>query len=167
MNYFFDTSAVIYLVEKWRLSDCLLRFAQDNELLIPPRVREEFLNGEVEDSNISLVDNLFSLAEVELERSFLPYFDFEATDGAIWVMSCAHRSHGSCCVIDEAFARGVCDVLGVKYTGSIGIIRRLFEKKLLSADEIPGLRERIRDSSFFYNDRVMAEFDSITGMFEK
>jgi len=159
LKFVFDTSAVIYLVEKWKLTEELSEFSKSHQLLIPQRVKEEFVNGEIQESDLLTLGRLFDPLPVKLEESLLPYFNFDSTDGAIWVISCGMELDECCCVIDEEFGRSICELLGVTYTGSIGIMREMISEKIIPRSRIPQLKTKIRDSAFYHSKALLEELD--------
>jgi predicted nucleic acid-binding protein len=159
LKLIFDTSAVIYLMEKWGLVPELLNLSATHELLVPQRVREEFLNGDVSEADRSNIDRVFGLVSVALDEELLPFFNFDSSDGAIWVISFVSHTQGSCCVIDEEFGRSVCDTVGVKFTGSIGILRLMVKERLIEASRVKEVKTRIRQSSFYQKDWLLDKID--------
>lgn len=159
MKLVFDTSAVIYLMERWGLVDELLDLSERHELLIPQRVREEFLSGDVTDSNRADIDRVFTLVPVALDKSLLPYFNFESSDGAVWVMSCCNGIDDFCCVIDELFGRNVCETLGIRFTGSIGVIRMMVKEGILNKSRIEEVKALIKQSSFYHKGSLLDKID--------
>jgi predicted nucleic acid-binding protein len=160
MKYVFDTSAVIYLLEKWGLLEKLLLFTSENDLCIPPRVREEFVSGDLGASDVKNLDRVFSVVQVKLDADLLPYFNYDASDGAVWVMSYTRQNPGDCCVIDEEFARDLCQFLRVRFTGCIGILKEMHESSIISSRELLQVKERIRKSSFYCTGRLLKELDN-------
>lgn len=159
LKFIFDTSAVIYLMEKWHLVDELVEFSRNHQLLIPERVRQEFVTGDINELDRLLLAKLFLPVPVELEESLVPYFNFDSTDGAIWVISHAMHTANSCCVIDEEFGRNICKFLGVPCTGSIGIILQLISSGIIPKADSSKLKAKIRSSSFFYSKALLDELD--------
>jgi predicted nucleic acid-binding protein len=146
-------------MEKWQLTDELLEFSRHHQLLIPERVRQEFVTGDIRELDRIGLAQLFLPVPVELEESLVPYFNFDSTDGAIWVVSHGMHTVNSCCVIDEEFARNICKFLGVHYTGSIGIVRQLIESGILSKADVPKLKAKVRLSSFFHDRTLLDGLD--------
>jgi len=159
MNFVFDTSAIIMLIEICHLKTQLLQFSEWNTLLMPPRVKDEFLNGSVSPSDASTLEEIFSVAPVELDERLLPYFNFDASDGAIWVMSYACKHSDCCCVIDEEYGRKICELFGLEFTGAIGIITKMRKTGLLSDQKILEIKDGIRRSAFYYTEQLLSEFN--------
>lgn len=159
LKLIFDTSAVIYLMEKWGLVPELLSLSASHELLVPQRVREEFLDGDVKDADRSNIDRVFKLVPVALNEELLPYFNFDSSDGAIWVMSFVSRAEDSCCVIDEEFGRRVCDTVGIRFTGSIGILRMMVKEGMIEPRRVKEVKARIRQSSFYHREWLLERID--------
>jgi len=163
MNYVFDTSPLIYLIEKWRLADKLLQFSLTNKLYIPTKVKGEFLEGSMASPDVLALDEIFSVITVDLDRSLLPYFNFDSSDGAIWVISHARRNPDCCCVIDEKFGRNICSDLSVNCIGSIGIVIELKKADLLSSEDLLDIKGRIRKSKFYCTEELLSELDVYIG----
>ena len=159
MKLIFDTSAVIYLMEKWGLVPELLSLSASHEFLIPQRVREEFLDGNISGTDRSNIDRIFGLVPVALDDSLLPYFNFDSGDGAIWVISCVRHTNDSCCVIDEEFGRSVCETTGARFTGSIGIIHMMSKEGILSKNRIEEVKTLIKGSSFYHKKSLLDRID--------
>jgi len=159
MNYIFDTSAIIMLIEISRLKNELIEFSQENTLLVPCRVKDEFLNGSVSLLDASIFEEIFSVISVELEERLLPYFNFDSSDGAIWVMSYACKNSDCCCVIDEEFGRKICELFDLQFTGAIGIIRKMRKIGLLSDQKLLEIKDRIRSSKFYYTEQLLTELN--------
>lgn len=145
-------------MEKWGLVTELLGLSRSHELLIPQRVREEFLIGSITETDKANIDRVFDLIPVSLNEDLLPYFNFDSRDGAIWVISQASREENSCCVIDEKFGRSVCQTIGVRFTGSIGIIHLMMKEGVLKPADVKDLKARIKKSSFFQDDSLVDSF---------
>lgn len=161
MKLVFDTSAVICLLERCLLTDELIQLSSSHKLLIPQRVREEFLAGEVSDSDRTNLDRVFELVPVSLVDSLLPYFNFETTDGAIWTISYSLRNQDTRCVIDEEFGRRVCDTVGADFTGSIGVLKIMYNRKILDAEKTKQVKTNLRQSSFFHKGWLLDEIDKV------
>lgn len=159
MNYIFDTSAVIVLIEICRLKEALLKFSQENKLYVPLKVKEEFLYGSDPSESIDF-DDIFSVINVELDTRLLPYFNFDSSDGAIWVMSYACKNLDCFCVIDEEYGRNICRFFNLKLRGSIRIIIELRKAGLLSGKDLLDIKDRIRKSKFYYTEKLLNELDS-------
>lgn len=163
MRYVFDTSAVIYLLEKWKLADELQEFSRSNELCIPERVKEEFLCGEVDPVDAVDLEKIFKVCRVSLDARLLPFFSFDQSDGAIWVISHALRHQDVCCVIDEKFARELCKFLArtkglkIRLTGTIGILKTMRTAGILTRKDLAGIRNKIKKSKFRYDIELLQE----------
>ena len=163
MNYIFDTSSVIVLIEICRLKEVLLKFSRDNGLFIPLRVKEEFLYGSDPSKNIDF-DDIFSVKPIELDKRLLPYFHFDSFDGVIWVISYACKNSNCICVIDEEFGRKISTLFNVRFTGAMGIIIELRKAGLLSGKDLLDIKERIRKSKFYHTEKLLSELDSYIGI---
>lgn len=162
MDYIFDTSSVILLVEKCGLTNQLLKFSQTNKLYVPNRVMEEYTEGKkVSSSDITNFKRVFSVINPALEEALLPYFNFDESSGEIWVISHALRNPECCCVIDEEFGRNITTLFERKLTGAIGIIKELKRQNLLSDDDLRQIRVRVRRSGFYLSKRLVKELNGI------
>ena len=159
MRYIFDTSAIIVLLEICDLEDQLKRFSVENELHVPPRVAEEFLEGCSIDPSVFTAP--FKVVNVDLEQELLPYFNFDSSSGEIWVISHVFKHQDYCCVIDEEFGRRICRFFGFKLTGSIGIIDELRKQGFLADDDLEQTRNKIRKSRFYLSKELLKKLDAI------
>jgi predicted nucleic acid-binding protein len=158
MDYVFDTSAVIVLLEICGLEKQLLAFSGKNALYIPNKVREEFLDGCKIDREAI---NAFSLVNPSLNKQLVSYFVQHSNSGEFWTIS--HScSNGNCiCVIDDGFGRDLCGFLGVKFTGSIGIIDEMKKQGYLAKEDLLEIREKIRRSNFYLSKELLVKLDEI------
>lgn len=162
MDYIFDTSSIILLFEKCGLKKQLLQFSQTNRLHAPTRVMEEYVRGKnVTPTDITDFKKVFSLINPILEKVLLPYFNFESTDGAIWVISHTLGNPECWCVIDEEFGRNIATLFERKLTGAIGIIDEMKRQNILSDVELHKIRKNIRKSGFYLSKKLLKELDKI------
>jgi len=167
MKYIFDTSAVIYLFEKCRLIEELLTFSKRNSLCIPQRVEEEFLFGNVKQSDKVNLKKIFKVTHVTLDSGLLPYFGYDDSDGAIWVISQGLRNSGSWCVIDEIFGRDLCKFLRsvlrlkLRFTGTIGVLKRMKTSGALSQEKLKVVKDTIKQSSFYFDRNLLNELEQL------
>jgi len=162
MDYIFDTSSAIVLLEKCVLRNQLLKFSKANKLYVPTRVLEEYVRGEnVNPSDIADFKKVFSVINPTLEEVLLPYFNFDESSGEIWVISHALRNPGCGCVIDEEFGRNIATLFETKLTGAIGIIMELKRQKILSDDDLRQIRVKVRKSRFYLSKKLLRELDKI------
>lgn len=159
MKYIIDTSAIIVLLEICCLENQLRKFSLNNELHVPPRVAEEFLEGAKIDS--SVFATIFKVVNVDIEQTLLPYFNFESSSGEIWVISYALTHKDCCCIIDEAFSRKICQHFNVKLTGSIGLISEIRKQGLLTDDDLAKVRDKIKRSNFYLSGELLRKLDII------
>ena len=145
------------LLETCLLEPALRQFGQTHDLLITKRVREEYGAGPGPNLRTTLLSTIFKLVDVEIDQRLLPYFHFDSTSGEIGVISYALRQTGSFCVIDEEFARQVCHLFDLHFTGSVGIIKQMHREHLLNRNDMHLIRERLRRSNFYLTDRLLNE----------
>ena len=106
MDFIFDTSAVIVLLEICDLKNQIQEFATKNSLFIPKRVREEFLDGcKVDKKDV----DVFSILPPEIFEEFLPYFNRNTSSGEFWTISQGSKIKNCVCVIDDGFGRDLLD----------------------------------------------------------
>jgi len=157
MNYVFDTSATVVLIETCCLEEALRRLGQTTRLIAPKRVKAEYVNGERATCDLKTFERIFETADVVVDSELLPYFDFDAECGEINVISYALQNKESCCVIDEGFGRRICALHGLPLTGSIGIIKEMCQVGLISKEERRSIRRRLRQSSFYISKELLHE----------
>jgi predicted nucleic acid-binding protein len=162
-KYVFDTSPSIILLEKCRLRSQLSSFAKNHTLVAPKRVMEEYSVGDRENSkpDVSVFREIFSPIDVQMDAELLPFFYYDSSSGEIGVMSYARQHPNFTCVIDEVFARNVCSLMGIKVTGTIGIIREMKNCKLLGSDDLKAIRHRIKNCRFYLSKALLRELDLI------
>ncbi len=158
MEYIFDTSAVIVLLEICGLKKQIQAFSTKNSLCIPNRVREEFLNGcKIDKKDI----DVFSLVQPVLNEELLPYFNRNTSSGEFWTISHGCNNTNCVCVIDDGFGRDLCRFLRIRHTGSIGIISEMKKQGFLSKEDLVSIREKIRNSRFYLSKELIAKLDEI------
>jgi predicted nucleic acid-binding protein len=151
------------LLEKCHLHTQLLEFGKLCTIFAPERVMEEYAVGDGQNPNpdLSIFRKVFFPAKVNLDNELLPYFNYESTSGEIWVMSYARRYPEFTCVIDETFARNICNLLGIKLTGTIGIVREMKKFGLLSPEDLNNIRQSIKNSRFYLSRELLRQLDEI------
>lgn len=157
MNYAFDTSATVVLIETCGLGEALRTFGHTNRLVTPRRVKEEYLNGTRPERDLGAFESTFETVDVVVDSELLPYFGFDADCGEINVISYALHIEKSCCVIDEGFGRRICALFGLSLTGSLGIIKELGRLELISKKEKRSIHRRLRHSSFYLSKELLRE----------
>ena len=160
-KYVFDTSALIILVEKCELQDAFVKFANERDLFIPTRVREEFFAGDIHDYHKETIENCFTPIDMTLADELLPYFNFDSTSGEIWVISYALKNPSTTCVIDEGFGRNICRLFSINVCGSIGIIGEMKKAGILSKSDLLNVRNKVRDTRFYLSKNLCNELDKI------
>jgi predicted nucleic acid-binding protein len=151
------------LLEKCHLQPQLLQLGKLCTIFAPERVMEEYSigDGQISQPDTRIFRQVFFPAKVNLDEELLPYFNYESTSGEIWVMSYARHHPEFTCVIDEAFARNLCNLLGVKVIGTIGIIREMKTFGLLTTSDLGCVRESIRKSRFYLSRELLRQLDEI------
>lgn len=162
-RYIFDTSPAIILLEKCGLRSQLSSLAKNHTLVAPNRVMEEYSVGDGENPkpDIRAFREVFSLANLHLDEELLPFFNYDNSSGEIWVISYARQHPDFTCVIDETFGRNICNLLGMKVTGTIGIIREMKNCNLLSSDDLNVIRSKIKKCRFYLSRELLRELDLI------
>jgi predicted nucleic acid-binding protein len=157
MNFIFDTSATVALIETCRLETSLLEFSENHRLFVSQQVKEEYLAGERAERNILVFERVFESLVVSLDQRLLPYFHFDESCGEISVISHAIRNPDCCCVIDEEYARRICELFDVALTGTVGILLKLRDAGLVSRRELRTVRKRLQNSRFFLSKRLLKQ----------
>jgi predicted nucleic acid-binding protein len=162
-KYFFDCSPTIRLLEKCQLYSPLKAFSKIYTISAPIRVMEEYSIGDGKNPkpSLELFKQIFNPITVRADEDLLPYFFNESTSGEFWVISYVRQHPDFTCVIDEAFGRSVCETLGVKVTGTIGIIKEMKIQNLLTLAELQFARLAIKKSRFYLSTELLHELDEI------
>lgn len=91
----------------------------------------------------------------------LPYFNFDENAGEIWVISYALTYHTFCCVIDEGFGRNVCNHMGVKVTGTVGIIDEMKKQGLLMPHDLECINKTVNNCRFYLSKELKEKLNLI------
>ena len=153
------------LLEKCQLCSQLKAFFSMCTVLSTTRVMEEYSIGDGDNPkpNIETFKQVFNPINVKLDNELLPYFYYESTSGEIWVISYARQHPEFTCVIDETFARNICNLLGVKVTGTIGIIKEMKNNGFLTAQDLVSIRSSIKNCRFYLSSQLLNQLDQICG----
>ena len=158
MEYIFDTSAVIVLLEICGLKKQIQAFSTKNAVCIPNRVREEFLDGcKIDKKDV----DVFALVSPVSNEELLPYFNRNTSSGEFWTISHGWNDTNCVCVIDDGFGRDLCRFLRIRHTGSIGFISEMKNQGFLSKEDLVSIRQKIRNSSFYLSKELIAKLDEI------
>ena len=158
MEYVFDTSVVIVLLEICGLENPLRAFSIKNPLYMPKRVKEEFLDGCKVDKEVI---NIFSVCNPAIDENLLTYFNQDSSSGEFWTISYCCRNDSCVCVIDEGFGRNLCKFLGIKLTGSVGLIGEMKKQGFLSRENLLEIHNKIKESHFYLSKELLEKLDSI------
>jgi predicted nucleic acid-binding protein len=131
----------------------------------PNRVMEEYSIGDRDNPkpNVDNFREVFRPIDVTLDHELLPYFYYESTSGEIWVVSYARQHPDFTCVIDETFARNICNLLKVKVTGTIGIIGEMKDNGFLDQQDLKNIRIAIKNCRFYLSKELLHQLDQICG----
>lgn len=151
------------LLEKCQLKSQLLRFAENNILCVPQNVIEEYAIGDRENPkpNLSVFREVFSQIPVNLDEELLPFFNYDSSPAEIWVVSYARQYPEYCCVIDEMFARNICNLMNVKIIGTIGIINEMKVCGLLDSEDLKAIRNAIKNCRFYLSKVMLKKLDIV------
>jgi predicted nucleic acid-binding protein len=124
---------------------------------------EEYVVGDSQNPkpDITIFRQIFLPAKVNLDNELLPYFNYDSSSGEIWVISYARHHSEFTCVIDEAFGRNICNLFGVKVTGTVGIIKELKRFELVNSIELNQIRLNIKKARFYLSKELLRQLDEI------
>ena len=164
-KYVFDTSPSIVLLEKCQLYSQLKAFSKEFTVTAPTRVMEEYRLGDRDSPkpNVGTFLDVFNPIEVTLDEELLPYFYYDSACGEIWVVSLARQHPEFTCVIDEMFARNICNLLKVKIIGTIGIVKEMKDNGFLCQQDLRLIRDRIKNTRFYLSKPLVRQLDQICG----
>jgi predicted nucleic acid-binding protein len=151
------------LLEKCQLKAQLLAFSNKFTTIAPTHVMEEYCMGDWENPkpNADAFREVFRPTDVKLDDELLPYFYYESTSGEIWVISYARQNPEFTCVIDEMFARNICNLLKVKVIGTIGIIKEMKNNDFLIKQDLRNIRNAIKNCRFYLSKDLLNQLDQI------
>ena len=130
--YVFDTSAVLNFGQRGHLQPLLTRFGRIYQLLITPDVV-----GELTDPHHKPFNDAFVPAHFTIQSPKTTAFDLETLTrfavmfgpGEISVMALAKELHATA-VLDERAARAEAVKLGLKFTGTLGLLNDARQRRL-------------------------------------
>jgi predicted nucleic acid-binding protein len=120
-------------------------------------------DGDNPKPNIETFQDVFKTIDVKLDDELLPYFYYESTSGEIWVISYARQHPEFTCVIDEMFARNICNLLKVKVTGTVGIIKEMRDSGFLTQQDLRNIRKTFKNCRFYLSKELLSQLDQICG----
>jgi predicted nucleic acid-binding protein len=124
---------------------------------------EEYAVGDSQNPqpDVTVFREVFHPAKVNLDNELLPYFNYDSSSGEIWVISYARHNPEFTCVIDEAFGRSICELFGLKVTGTVGIIKELKKFGLVNSNELNQIRLDIKKARFYLSKELLKQLDKI------
>jgi predicted nucleic acid-binding protein len=128
---------------------------------VPQRVIEEYFQGDNTRSGMPIFQRTFAPAKAKLESELLPFFNFDSSSGEIWVISYGLQNPNSVCVIDEDFGRSLCELFDLNFTGTIGILKKMKQMKLLCNSELKRTKRTIKTCGFFLSKQMSRELDAL------
>ena len=133
----FDTSAILNFGQRDDLQPLLSRFAAIYRLTTTPDVVNELSDPDRKEFNAELVRAHFTVQSVQavpFDLATLTRLAVTIDPGELSVMLAAKELKGIA-VIDERLARQEADTLGIKLTGTLGLLRDALENAWLTDDE--------------------------------
>jgi predicted nucleic acid-binding protein len=161
MRYVFDNSALSELLRKCGLIECMKLFSKENELLVPERVKEEFLRNDPPPESVSILEDEFRLIEVEPDDRILPYFHFDSTSGEFWVLSYGINDPEAICVIDEGKARTVAKHENITIIGTVKLLEILRDGDSITRSELDETKRIILAGDFRLSPALREQLDSL------
>ena len=158
MDYVFDTSAIVVLVETCGIASQLKQLGNSVALLTTQTVINEYSAGTRSTRNIGIVSNIFSKVAVNSDPKLLPYFSYDASSGEFSVLTYVLQDPTCrCCVIDEEFGRTVAKTFELTLKGTVGIILMMKQMGLITRKEVRSIKRSIRASSFYLSESLLRE----------
>jgi|GEM_PF-3082737 len=142
-----DTSSLSALTKIKRL-DLLELFSDD--IVIPASVEREILKSDTAKGIDWKLVRVTELNKREEKRSSRLRRDYNLGEGESAVLAlCEHNNYSA--VIDERASAKIADVLGIKYTGTLNIIRKSYQKDIIKTkSELKRILRDLEEKDNFY-----------------
>ncbi len=130
-----DSTPLIFLAKIGKLH--LLRSVFE-EVLIPEEVYNEVVLQGEEYPDAALIEESVKIGTVKVKRAKPAQIDAPIEEGEKAAIALALREKIDDVLIDEGKVRRVAKILGLKPKGTIWILSALYEKELISKEELRG-----------------------------
>jgi len=160
-----DSSPIILLIDKINEGDALYILSENGEnLKLPESVYNEFNNGATTNSIDGFIDDgVFDIIEgmSTEEEDYIKNRWPNLGSGEINVLAWAKRLQKEdkefLCVLDDLNARRACETMGFQLTGSVGLLKLLKTRGLVSNPKIVEIVNKIRDSDFHIKEEILED----------
>ena len=136
-------------------------FSKNNDLIVPERVKAEFLSDNPTFECISLLDSEFNTVEIEPDVSLLPYFNFDSTSGEFWVLSYGKNDPEAVCVIDEGKARTIAEFENIEKIGTIKLLEIMRDGESITRGELDDAKRTILNGDFRLSRTLREQLESL------
>ena len=149
LKFIFDNSALVAIVEKLKLHNEIKQLKGQIELIIPSTVFKEFC-VKASKENEEFVKTNFKILNLEPDQTLTRFLETES--GEVLVISQGMKYQANkekyFCVIDEKAARDVAELFELQKTGTIGVLRTMYEMKIISMDKLKTIKLILLNSDF-------------------
>jgi predicted nucleic acid-binding protein len=158
-----DSSPLILFIDRINEEKCLhLLSSNGNIPTIPKSVYNEFkekdndnvLDGMVSNRTLDLLEGITTSEEDEI-RNLRPGLGNGEVNVLAWALHLQKQGKDICCILDDGEARKFCQELGLPLKGSMGLIKLLKEERLLSKSEIEKIIDKIKESNFRVDEKIL------------
>ena len=138
----FDSTCIIAFLGELQEPDLLVSFIQDGyRLIIPICVYQEIIENPAKNSLEHLLKTKKFFTSIEVEAKELEIFQAAnpklgkgECETMLLGMKAKHTEKRYCCILDDRLARERAEKIGLKITGTIGLLQRLVKKERISLD---------------------------------
>lgn len=161
----FDNSALILFLEYIEEEKCLHLLSESGEhLIVPESVYHEFdhrdfdgkLDESIEESILKKFEGMSESIEQRIKNRFPVLHDGEI-NVLTWGMQLKKENKNFWCVLDESNGRKAAKKLNLPVKGSIGLLKILKDKNLISKSQLEIICDKIKDSPFFIKEELLRE----------
>jgi len=128
------------------------KFSKETTFIVPFKVFEEFSRKATE-RNQELVKSTCHILKFNFDSRLKRFL--EEDSGEIFVLSYGlnlkQKNEQYFCVIDESIARTVAETFEISKIGSIGVLKIMYEKRMLEMEKLLVLKKIIVGSDFRIN----------------
>ncbi len=157
-----DSSMLILFLEEIDEANSLFILSSNGEdLRLPKSVYDEFnnyntLDGFINDGVFDIIEGMSSEEEEKI-KSRWPTLGSGEINVLAWAKRFKDINKEFFCVLDDLAARKACSEMGFPLTGSMGLLKILRNRGLLSHSQIIEIVQKIRESNFHISENILED----------
>ena len=158
----FDTSSLILVLGDLNRPNLITDFIPEHELIVPNCVFHEIIREPTKKNIDKLIrekkvtiSNRISLIEIEEFRSFNPRLGKGECETILLGKNCKKNEEGYCCILDDKQARKSAERIGLKFTGTIGMLQKLVKKGKMPIELYETLLQELEKAGFYIDPKLL------------